>query len=175
MNSTILKPKTGLKTFSDPEFFISRELSWLDFNDRVLDEARFPVNPLLERLKFIAIFSSNLDEFFMVRVAGLRQVIQARVNECDPAGNTPVQQLLHARKKISAMLKKQYSLLDKYIIPQLAAAGIFIRRLQELTPDMQVQMKSFFKRNIMPALTPLAVDQSHPFPLLNSGAVELAV
>ena len=175
MNSTILKPKTGLKTFSDPEFFISRELSWLDFNDRVLDEARFPVNPLLERLKFIAIFSSNLDEFFMVRVAGLRQLIHARVNECDPAGNTPVQQLLHARKKISAMLKKQYSLLDKYIIPQLAAAGIFIRRLQELTPDMQVQMKSFFKRNIMPALTPLAVDPSHPFPLLNSGAVELAV
>ena len=107
MNTTIPKQKTGLKTFSDPDLFINRELSWLDFNDRVLDEARFPVNPLLERLKFIAIFSSNLDEFFMVRVAGLRQLIHAGVNKCDPAGNTPSQQLMHARKKISIMLKKQ--------------------------------------------------------------------
>jgi len=175
MNTTIPKQKTGSKTFSDPDLFINRELSWLDFNDRVLDEARFPVNPLLERLKFIAIFSSNLDEFFMVRVAGLRQLIHAGVNKCDPAGKTPSQQLMHARKKISIMLKKQYSLLNDHIIPQLETEGVFIRKFRDLSGDIQAQMTIFFQQEIMPALTPLAVDPSHPFPLLNSGAVELAL
>ena len=155
--------------------FISRELSWLDFNSRVLDEAGFVANKLLERLKFIAIFSSNLDEFFMVRIAGLRQLVQTGANRPDPAGNRPERQLALARAKIRRMLRRQYKLLLEDILPQLEAHGVFLRCIRELPPQCSKQLKRYFINEIMPVLTPLAVDSAHPFPLLNSGALEIAL
>ena len=171
-------PHPGSNTSESPADqakFISRELSWLNFNDRVLDEADSEACLLLDRLKFIAIFSSNLDEFFMVRVAGLRQLIHSGVAKCDPAGNTPFQQWQTASKKIAAMLKKQYRMLYDEILPELAKYGFRIRKFNELSPEQQLKMRRFFSKKILPALTPRAVEPSHPFPLLNSGTIELAL
>ena len=176
MSSTIRMPHPGSKISDfEPEKFISRELSWLDFNGRVLEEAAKDANLLLDRLKFIAIFSSNMDEFFMVRVAGLRQLIRSHVTTCDPAGNTPAGQWRAALKKITAMAKKQYQLLYGEILPELEEHGIFIRKFSQLSAEGQIRMRKLFTREILPALTPLAVDPSHPFPLLNSGTIELAL
>ncbi len=178
MNTTIRKPLPGSNTSelnSEPEKFISRELSWLEFNARVLEEAEYDGNLPLDKLKFAAIFSSNLDEFFMVRVAGLRQQIHAGTIKCDPAGHTPYDQWQLARKKICAMLKKQYKLLNDLIIPQLAEYGIFFRRFDELAPDKQKKMRKIFVKDILPVLTPRAIDPEQPFPLINAGNIELAV
>ena len=117
----------------DSELFISRELSWLDFNSRVLDEAFCPANPLLERLKFIAIFSSNLDEFFMVRIAGLRQLVKMEQNLPDPAGNRPADQLAAARRKIERLVKRQYSCLHDEILPGLERHGVRLSRPADLS------------------------------------------
>ena len=159
----------------DSRNFISRELSWLDFNSRVLDEAGFKANKLLERLKFIAIVSSNLDEFFMVRIAGLRQLVLAGENRPDPAGNRPDRQLALARVKILRMLRRQYNLLQKDILPELETHGVFIRKPGDLSEKKRKALKNYFKNEIMPVLTPLAVDPAHPFPVLNSGAIEIAL
>ncbi len=177
MSSTIRKPKTSSTTFSDnlSGYFISRELSWLNFNERVLDEAGMTGNPLLERLKFIAIFSSNLDEFFMVRVAGLLHKCKNGIPGTLPDGNSPAQELLQIRRKVSRLLKKQYDLLYNRIIPELAEKKIFLRSFASLPENSQKRMRKFFIQEIMPVLTPLAVTPEHPFPLLNSGAIELAV
>ena len=143
MSTTIRKPKTGLKASSENPGFISRELSWLDFNSRVLDEAGMTVNPLLERLKFISIFSGNLDEFFMVRIAGLRHLIHAGESAVDPAGNTPASQLALAHRKISVLLKKQYALLHNEILPELAEKGVRIAAYSELTGEQQKKLIVF--------------------------------
>ena len=163
------------ETVFDPKDFISRELSWIDFNSRVLDEAAFPGNKLLDRLKFISIVSSNLDEFFMVRIAGLRQLVDAGENRPDPAGNRPERQLQLAKVKISRMLRRQYNLLLKQILPELENYGVFIRRPAELPEDKIELLHRYFRSQILPVLTPLAVDPAHPFPLLNSGAIEIAL
>ena len=105
--------------FNDNELFISRELSWMDFNARVLDEAECLANPVLERLKFIAIFSSNLDEFFMVRIAGLRQLVKMGKELPDPAGNRPSDQLGKLRKKLEKLLRRQHDCLTDEILPEL--------------------------------------------------------
>ena len=174
MNTTIRKPEAGSNT-SDRELFISRELSWLDFNARVLEEAQCPGNPPLERLKFIAIFSSNLDEFFMVRVAGLLRKIRSGAVVCDPAGNTPLEQWKAAKKKISVLLKKQYAILDKEILPELERFGIFIRFFSGLAPQIQNKLRSYFVSDILPALTPRAIDPEQPFPLVNAGNIQIAL
>lgn len=106
---------------ADSGLFISRELSWIDFNARVLDEAGCAANPVLERLKFIAIFSSNLDEFFMVRIAGLRQLVKMGQDLPDPAGNRPSEQLARMRKKLDRLLKRQHDCLMDEILPELGA------------------------------------------------------
>ena len=157
------------------EIFLSRELSWLDFNSRVLDESACKALPLLERLKFIAIFSSNLDEFFMVRIAGLLRLIHAGISLRDRAGNSPARQLHLAKKKISALLKKQYELLEKKILPGLAENGIFIKKTADISAAGKNELQKFFQKKILPALTPLAVDPEMPFPRINSGAIEIAV
>ncbi len=159
----------------EEELFISRELSWLDFNARVLDEASVAANPVLERLKFIAIFSSNLDEFFMVRIAGLRQLVKAEQDFPDPAGNRPSEQLRLARQKIEKMLRRQYHCLHEEILPELERCGVRLRRIADLDPREQARMTDVFKSQVLPVLTPLAVDQAHPFPILSSGAIEIAV
>lgn len=164
-----------MKASSENPGFISRELSWLDFNSRVLDEAGMTVNPLLERLKFISIFSGNLDEFFMVRIAGLRHLIHAGESAVDPAGNTPASQLALAHRKISVLLKKQYALLHNEILPELAEKGVRIAAYSELTGEQQKKLIVFFRHQIMPVLTPLAIIPGQPFLQLNSGTIEIAV
>ena len=174
MNTTIRKPKTGSTTFSDPQKFINRELSWLNFNARVLEEAARPGKPLLDRLKFIAIFSSNLDEFFMVRVAGLCKLVQAGVQKRDPAGYTPAEQLTLIRKKISGLLKKQYQLLRE-ILAEFEQKQLKISAFADLSEKKQQKLRKFFTGNILPALTPLAIDRNKPFPLINPGTLQLAI
>ncbi len=154
--------------------YISRELSWLDFNARVLDEAACTANPLLERLKFIAIFSSNLDEFFMVRIAGLRQLVQLGKDAPDPAGVRPEEQLALLRTRLEKLLHRQQKLLNS-LLAELEKQDIRLRRPHELPEAARKELKRFFQVQILPVLTPLAVDPSHPFPILNSGAIELAV
>jgi polyphosphate kinase len=157
------------------EIFLSRELSWLEFNSRVLDEAGYKANPLLERLKFIAIFSSNLEEFFMVRVAGLRQLIKIGGNRPDPAGTVPTEQLKQVRIRVESLLRRQYRYLNQEILPNLETAGIRLRKPEQLPARSQENLKNFFENQIYPVLTPMAVDPSHPFPILNSGSIEIAV
>ena len=157
------------------EIFLSRELSWLDFNSRVLEEAACKRLPLLERLKFIAIFSSNLDEFFMVRIAGLRHALKQGDNSCDPAGLTAAEQLRSLRWKLDKLLTQQYRLLYNEILPELEKHQIRIRKIKELPPKARKQLEKYFHKAVLPVLTPLAVDPSHPFPVLNNGVIELVV
>ena len=154
--------------------FLSRELSWLDFNERVLDEAVCRANPLQERLKFIAITAENLDEFFMVRIAKLRQRVRRGDSKPDPAGNDPAAQFRLARKKIVAQVGRQYEILLKRILPELAEKGICFVRPEELTPAGKKRAGEAFRR-IMPKLTPLVVDPAGPPPPLDSGAIGIAL
>lgn len=156
------------------EDFISRELSWLDFNSRVLDEAGTAANPVLERLKFIAITGGNLDEFFMVRIAGLRQLVLAGRDLPDPAGLRPSEQLALAREKIERMIKRQSRYLLDQILPELAEQQIFLQPIEKLPASCQNWLHNYFCEEISPVLTPLIVDAAHPFPRLNSGALEVA-
>ncbi|HBC85842.1 MAG TPA: polyphosphate kinase 1 [Lentisphaeria bacterium] len=156
------------------EHLISRDLSWLDFNSRVLEEAEDKMNPVIERLKFIAIFANNLDEFFMVRVAGLRQLKPDAVSS-DSAGLAAKEQLEGIRKKVTSLVEKQYSCLNNDILPELKKANTIILKWTELSDDEKGNLRKYFQNQIFPALTPIAVDSSHPFPIINSGAIELAV
>ena len=161
--------------FGETRLFLSRELSWLDFNERVLDEAACRANPLLERLKFIAITAENLDEFFMVRIAKLRQRIRCGDLKPDPAGNGPAAELRLAREKIDAQVGRQYEILLKRILPELERRGIRIVRPEELTSAGRKRAGEIFRRDIMPALTPLAADPARPLPPLSSGAIGIAL
>ena len=162
------------KTYGN-EIFISRELSWLEFNSRVLEEAASSDLPLLERLKFIAIFSSNLDEFFMVRVATLRHAVKHAPLEQDPAGLTAAEQLKQLRWKLDKLLAWQNRLLYNELLPALKKSGIKLVSIQELAAKEKKQLKNHFQKEILPVLTPLAVDPSHPFPALKNGVIELIV
>lgn len=154
--------------------FISRELSWLDFNSRVLDEAAAPANPLLERLKFIAITSNNLDEFFMVRIARLRQMILKKKELPDLAGNLPSTLMRLIRGKLERELRRQEELLGG-ILAELEREQIRLRQPLQLPEASRRRLGTFFQRQIFPVLTPLAIDPSHPFPVINNGALELLV
>lgn len=158
-----------------PEIMLSRELSWLDFNSRVLDEAACDKIPVLERLKFIAIFSSNLDEFFMVRVAGLRQLLKLGDPAPDDAGLTPEEQLLRIRARLDKLLKRQHRILTAELLPELERNRVRLRRIAELPETSRGELARYFQVEVLPVLTPLAVDPSHPFPVLGNGAIELAV
>ena len=120
--------------YLDKKYFVSRELSWLEFNARVLDEAGDRGNPLLERLKFIAIFSNNLDEFFMIRVASLKDLVQAGYNQPDPAGLAPLQQLSEISRKTHRMVDRQYSTFQRSLLPNLQTEGIRLLSAASLPP-----------------------------------------
>lgn len=169
------KRDNKLRDAADRELFISRDLSWLDFNSRVLYEAGLPANPLLERLKFIAISDGNLDEFFMVRIAGLRRLARSGRDFPDPAGNTAAKQLEKARSKIQRMVRRQSECLIDELLPELENHGIRLRRPDELGPEIRRELRDYFLEQVLPVLTPLAVDNTHPFPVLNSGAIEIAL
>lgn len=153
-----------------------RELSWLDFNQRVLDQAEDAQRvPLIERAKFLAIFSSNLDEFFMVRIAGLKRRIDAGVAQASASGILPTELYDRLLARISEMVKKQSTIFQEDVRPQLAAEGIEILGWQELTAAEKDQMRDVFSDRIYPILTPLAVDSSHPFPYISGLSLNLAV
>ena len=155
--------------------FINRELSWLDFNARVLHEAADPRNPLLERLKFASIFSTNLDEFFMVRVAGLRRQVAATVVQTPPDGLTAQEQLDAIFPKVAALASEQRRLLHEVIFPALAKRGICLVGIPDLSPTEWAAMDEFFAAQVFPVLTPLAVDPGHPFPYISNLSLSLAV
>lgn len=153
----------------------NRELSWLDFNYRVLDEAIKKSNPILERLKFLAISASNLDEFFMVRVAGIMEQINSNYKRKDPSGLTPKQQLLKINEKTRDFLNKQYHCLKNSLKPALAKIKIYFLQIEDLNDEQKKYIDEYFDKIIFPVLTPLAVDQSRPFPLLTNKSLNLAV
>jgi len=148
--------------------FINRELSWLEFNQRVLEEAKRKEVPLLERLKFLAITASNLDEFFQVRIGGLTVLRRSGTRKPDIAGFGPAQQISMIRNRVLSFVEDQYDLLNEDLLPALRAQGINILQLNELTHSQDLQVSSYFSELIFPILTPLAIDPEGPFPSLPS-------
>lgn len=176
----MLKPKEvvtpeHLKKFDKPEYFENRELSWLKFDGRVLNEARDKSIPLLERLKFTSITSSNLDEFFMVRVASLKDMVHAGYKKTDIAGMTAQEQLDAINKDTRDLVDLQYSTYNRSLIPQLRANGIvIIDEHEDLTEEQAAYVDRYFEENIYPVLTPMAVDASRPFPLIQNKSLNIA-
>lgn len=160
---------------SDPKYFINRELSWLEFNQRVLDEAKDPSVPVLERLKFLAIVSSNLDEFFEVRVAGLKQVLQAGSQSTGPDGMTAAQQLAAIAQRVRLLVDGQYACWRNELRPQLAEQGIRFHRYPDIGKKERAYFEEYFEQQVFPVLTPLAIDPAHPFPQLLNKSLNLIV
>jgi polyphosphate kinase len=169
--------KTSAKAIDlkDPQYYFNRELSWVEFNSRVLHEAIDERTPLLERLKFMAIFSSNLDEFFMVRVAGLKQQVEAGVSKLTPDGRTPAQQLADIYSRLHPLIQKQHQHFEQVLKKQLTENGIHIIDYLDLNQEQRTYLNQFFEEHIFPVLTPLAVDPSHPFPYISNLSLNLAV
>lgn len=165
----------ALENLSNPEYYCNRELSWLGFNDRVLHEAFDTRTPLLERLKFLAIFSSNLDEFFMVRVSGLLEQVEAALSELPPDGLTPQQQLDKIYDHLLPVVTRQHEFLESNLKPLMVEAGIHLVSYEELNPSQQEYLHSFFERRVFPILTPLGIDPSHPFPRMSNLSLNIAV
>lgn len=163
------EPKT------DSSYFVNRELGFLYFNERVVSEAADPNVPLLERLKFLAIVSANLDEFFMVRVAGLKQQLRSGVSETGPDGMTPGEQLRAVRRHVREQVGRQERVLIDEVVPGLRAEGVALLEVSELGPDARAALADDFELNIFPMLTPLAVDPGHPFPFLKNRSLDVAV
>ncbi len=159
----------------DPGHYLNRELSWLDFNARVLALASDPNVPLLERAKFLAIFSQNLDEFFQVRVAGLKDQVAAGVSATTPDGRTPAQQLLDVRDAADALNETALLVFANEIVPALRGVGIVFSSWDELDDDDRKYLDEVFEERIYPVLTPLAVDPGHPFPYISDLSLNLAV
>jgi len=159
----------------DPRLYINRELSMLEFNYRVLEEALDDSLPLLERVKFLAIFANNLDEFFMIRVSGLREQVAAGVVETPADGLTPAQQLAAIRKRLLPMLELQYGCFWDEIVPKLNKHHLFIANYADLPEDRREALQLFFENEIFPVLTPLAVDPGRPFPHISNLSLNLAV
>lgn len=171
-------PKEKIATqinLSDPQYYFNRELSWLEFNNRVLHEAIDPRTPLLERLKFMAIFSSNLDEFFMVRVAALKQQVEAKVSKRSPDGRTPEEQLAAISQRLHPLVIQQHQHFEQALRPLLAAQGIHIVDYVDLNQEQRTYIHNYFEEQIFPVLTPLAVDPGHPFPYISNLSLSLAV
>ncbi|MCC5648945.1 polyphosphate kinase 1 [Nostoc sp. XA013] len=160
---------------SDPQYYLNRELSWLEFNSRVLHEACDDRTPLLERLKFLGIFNSNLDEFFMVRVAALKQQVDAKISLLTPDGRTPQQQLDDIRSTLIPHVIKEHQHFEQILRPLLANHGIHILDYIDLNQKQRTHLNSYFEEQVFPVLTPLAVDPSHPFPFISNLSLNLAV
>ena len=165
-------PLAGLQ---DAPRFLNRELARLDFDERVLAMAEDPKLPLLERVRFLAIFSQNLDDFFQVRVAGLKEQVLAAVAVASPDGMTPLDQLKAIRGRVVNLVDRQVGLYNASIVPALAEAGIAIVRADEVSKKELSQLHTVFRQQIFPVLTPLAVDPGHPFPYISHLSLNLAV
>jgi polyphosphate kinase len=160
---------------SDPSLYINRELSWLEFNQRVLEEAQDPSNPLLERLKFLCIVASNLDEFFEVRVAGLKQQRESSVSEPGPDGMSPGEQLAAISARVRKMVDDKYLVWSKELVPALEQNNVFFLSYDELTKEEKQYYTKYFEKSVYPVLTPLAVDPFHPFPHLLNKSLNVVV
>jgi polyphosphate kinase len=158
-----------------PQHYLNRELSWLAFNERVLEESADESTPLVERLKFAAIVASNLDEFFMVRVAGLLHAVADGDVAPDPAGLTPAQQLSAISQRAHALVDSLYRLVQDRIMPALASYGVRLVAWGDLEPGRRKALEELFRTDILPVLTPLAIDESRPFPLISSLSLNLAL
>ena len=167
-NAVLLKP-------DDSQWYLSRELSWLEFNRRVLHEAIDKRTPLLDRLKFLAIFSSNLDEYFMVRVAAIKQQIEANVYKRTPDGRTPSEQLEAIGQRLRPIIDQMHSYFQNVLRSELIANAIFLLNYDELSTEQTDYLDQYFKDQIFPVLTPLAVDPGHPFPYISNLSINLAV
>ena len=160
--------------FFNPAWYTNRELSWLDFNYRILDEARDKTNPLFERMKFLSITASNLDEFFMVRVASLMDMVHAKVSKPDLSGLTAEEQLLKVEQKCHELIDRQYSTLSRSLIPALRNEGYdLVTNPEVLNEDQKEYLKNYFKKTVYPVLTPTAVDASRPFPLIRNKSLNI--
>jgi polyphosphate kinase len=162
-------------SLDSPKLYINRELSSLQFQYRVLEEAVDESNPLLERVKFLAIVGSNLDEFFMVRVAGLKKQVDAGVVDLPPDGLTPAEQLAEIRKVANNLMKDASDFLRNGLIPALKNAGIFLLDYEELNKQQKENVEAYYRDVIFPVLTPLAFDPGHPFPHISNLSLNLAV
>ncbi len=160
--------------YADPAFYSNRELSWLLFDKRVLSEARDKQNPLFERLKFLSITASNLDEFFMVRVASLKDMVNAGYDKPDIAGMTPKEQLQKINKETHELVQQQYSTYNRSLLPLLRQSGLrVIEKHEDLTEKEAAYVDSFYEENVYPVLTPMAVDSSRPFPLIRNKSLNI--
>src|SRR5712691_311910 len=163
------------RDLSDPRNFINRELSWLEFNRRVLEEAQDATQPLIERVKFLTIFSSNMDEFFEIRVAGIKQQIESETSDVGPDGLSPTETFNNIRRVVSELVATQYALWNAELLPQLAKNGIRVREVSQLNAKRAAWAHRYFQKEVFPMLTPLAVDASHPFPQLLNKSHNLLV
>lgn len=160
--------------FDQPDNFTNRELSWLEFNQRILGEARDRKNPLFERMKFLSITASNLDEFFMVRIASLKDMVNAGYQKKDIAGMTAQEQLRALNEKMQAFCEKQYTTYNRALLPKLSEEGLEIISFSELTEKEVDFLEEYFHKNIYPVLTPMAIDSSRPFPLIQNKTLNIA-
>lgn len=170
-----VKTQTSEINLKDPQYYFNRELSWLEFNYRVLYEALDERTPLIERLKFSAIFSSNLDEYFMVRVAALKQQLEAGVTKLTPDGRTPSEQLVAISDRLRPLVKLQDENFEHTLKRILVAEGIHLINYVDLNQEQRTYLHNYFEEHIFPVLTPLAVDPSHPFPYISNLSLNLAV
>ena len=161
--------------FTNPKLYTNRELSWLLFNQRILSEARDKTIPLFERLKFLSITASNLDEFFMVRVASLKDMVNAGYEKPDIAGMTPTEQLEALDKEIHKLVDMQYSTYNRSLLPLLEQSGLHvIKQHEQLSKTEATYLDKYFEDNVYPVLTPMAVDSSRPFPLIRNKTLNIA-
>jgi polyphosphate kinase len=172
---TVVPPPEPAQNLGDARYFINRELSWLAFNERVLEEGLDPQVPALERLKFLAISNSNLDEFFMIRVAGLKQQLSGHVEESGPDAMSPGEQLAEISARAHEMVAKQYRALLGDVLPNLDRAGVRLVSTASLKAEADQFVADYFAREVFPVLTPIALDPGHPFPHLRNKSLNLAV
>ena len=162
------------KNFGASENFANRELSWMAFNERILGEARDKTLPLFERVKFLSITASNLDEFFMVRVASLKDMVDAGYSKPDIAGMSPKEQLKKLNRATHGLVSLQYSTYNRSLIPQLKQNGlVIVEKHEDLTEEQASYVDQYFEENVYPVLTPMAVDSSRPFPLIRNKSLNL--
>jgi polyphosphate kinase len=162
------------RSLEDPRYFLNRHLSWLQFNGRVLEEAADPSNPLLERVKFLAITASNLDEFVEVRVAGLLQQAEQKRGEVGPDGLAPAELLPQLADELQQFVKDQYTCWRDKLVPGLAAESVRVRKVNELDPEAKKVVEKFYSEQVEPILTPVTVDPAHPFPRVLNKALCVA-
>ena len=160
--------------FTKPEYYTNRELSWLGFNDRILGEARDTSLPLFERLKFLSITASNLDEFFMIRVASLKDMVHAKYTKKDIAGLTAGEQIELILQETHNLVNLQYSTYNRSLLPALKKRGLqIIEEHEDLTADQKIFVDKYFEENVYPVLTPMAMDSSRPFPLIRNKTLNI--